>query len=58
MASLHNPKRNKNQDLLSGWGEAVKHVAELFGKAKGIYDVGRGLYSFGQVAAPAIGPVL
>jgi len=45
-----------------GWldsiGQKVKNVAEIVGAAKGIYDVGKGIYTAGQYIAPVVGALL
>ena len=57
MASLHN-FRNRTKKTQSSWvdsiGQKIRNVAEIVGTAKGLYDVGRGLYT----AAQAYGPIV
>ena len=52
MASLHNT--HKRQSFWGGVGTKVKHVAEIAGGIKGLYDTGRMLYN----VAPHIGPAV
>ena len=58
MAHLHNLGKNTQPSLLSNIGEKVKHVAEAIGTAKGLYELGRGIYQFGRMAAPIIAGLL
>ncbi len=52
MANLQNFRHNSHVGLLEHVGQKVKNVAELAGTMKGIYDVGKMIYSGFQVAAP------
>ena len=54
MAHLHNLRKNLKPSLLDGIGQKVRSVAEIVGTANGLYDVGKGLYTFGRMAAPVI----
>ena len=54
MAHLHNLRKNQKPSFLDGIGQKVRSVAEIVGTAKGLYDVGKGLYTFGRMAAPVI----
>ena len=59
MASLHNYRRHqKPMGWLDSIGQKVKNVAEILGAAKGIYDVGKGIYTAGQYIAPVVGALL
>jgi hypothetical protein len=59
MAHLNNHfPRNRKPSTLESIGNKIRSVAELAGTAKGIYDAGRALYSFGQTVGPMIGPVI
>jgi len=44
----------KSHSLMKGIGEKVKSVAELAGTLKGIYDVGRTVYTGFQAALPYV----
>ena len=57
MAHLHNLRKNQKPPFLDGIGQ-VRSVAEIVGTAKGLYDVGKGLYTFGRMAAPVITALL
>ncbi len=52
MANLQNFRHDSHVGLLEHVGQKVKNVAELAGTMKGIYDVGKMIYSGFQVAAP------
>ena len=59
MASLHNFKHSKQKySWINNIGNKVKSVAEFVGTAKGLYDIGRGIYSGFQVAAPIVAGLL
>ena len=58
MAHLHNLGKHTQPSFLSNIGEKVKHVAEAIGTAKGLYEVGRGKYQIGSMAAPIIAGLL
>ena len=45
MAHLHNMTGRTKPSWLTKVGNRVKTIAELAGTAKGIWDVGRGLYN-------------
>ena len=55
MASLHNFKHRQKTSWLDGVGNKIKNVAEIIGSVKGIYDVGRGLYTAVQAATLLLG---
>ena len=55
MASLHNFRHRQKPTWLEGVGNKIKNVAEIIGAAKGIYTVGRGLYTAAQAATPLLG---
>ena len=55
LAHFHNRHtRNYQQSMMSDIGNKVKGVAEFAGALKGIYDVGRSVYS----GAQALGPIV
>ena len=54
MASLHNFRHRQKPTWLEGVGNKIKNVAEIIGAAKGIYTVGRGLYTAAQAATPLL----
>ena len=52
MANLQNFRNNSHVNLLEHVGQKVKNAAEIAGTVKGIWDVGKMIYSGFQVAAP------
>ena len=52
MANLQNFRDNQRPDWITGLGQKVKNAAEFAGAVKGIYEVGRSVYSGFMVAAP------
>jgi len=54
MAHRHSINRSYSQSWLSSIGNKVKHVAEIAGAVKGIYDTGRMLYNAAQYIGPAV----
>ena len=54
MANLQNFRRQQDTSLLTHVGQKVKQAAEIAGAVKGVWDIGRGIYSGFQVAAPYI----
>ncbi len=52
MANLQNFRNNRHVGLLDNVGQKVKNVAEIAGTVKGIWDVGKMVYSGFQVALP------
>ena len=58
MAHLHNLRKNEKPSFISNIGDKVRHVAEAIGTAKGLYEIGRGIYSVGRVVAPVIAGLL
>ena len=52
MANLQNFRNNQRPSWIEGLGQKVRNVAELAGAVKGIYDVGRTVYSGFVAAAP------
>ena len=54
MAHMQNIHSHRNQSWLSSIGNKVKHVAEIAGAVKGIYDTGRMLYNAAQYIGPAV----
>ena len=40
--------------FLEALGQKVKHGVEMFGKAKGLYDTGKALFSAYETVAPLI----
>ena len=40
--------------FLEALGQKVKHGVEMFGKAKGLYDTGKALFSEYETVAPLI----
>ncbi len=61
MASLHNFRhkvRKEQTSWVDSLGQKIKNVAEIAGGAKGLYDIGRGLYTAAQTYGPAIAGAL
>ena len=58
MANLQNFRDNQRPDWLTGLGQKVKNAAEFVGAVKGMYEVGRTVYSGFAVAAPYIEAVM
>jgi len=52
MANLQNFRNNQRPNWIEGLGQKVKQAAELAGTVKGIYDVGKTIYSGFVAAAP------
>ena len=52
MANLQNFRNNRHVGLLENVGQKVKNAAEISGAVKGVWDVGKMIYSSFQVAAP------
>ena len=52
MANPQNFRHHKHVGLLENVGQKVKHAAEIAGTVKGIWDVGKMVYSGFNVAAP------
>ena len=57
MASLHFNHRKQKQSFLSDVGNKIKHVAEIAGAVKGIYDTGRRVYNGIRAIGPAMATV-
>ena len=56
MASLHNYRNgHKPTSFLDGIGTKIKHVSQFIGAAKGLYDIGRSIYTTGRTIAPIVG---
>ena len=56
MAHIHHFPRHKYQpSMLESVGQKVKTVAEIAGAAKGIWDIGRMIYTGAQTLGPALG---
>ena len=61
MAHLHNLRRNTNPSFLDNLGQKVRTVAGVVGTTKGLYDVGKtmySIYSMGRAAIPIIEAML
>ena len=50
--------RPHNRSYLSSVGDKVKHVAQIAGGIKGLYDTGRMLYNAAQYIGPAVAAVM
>ena len=54
LSKSHTHKTTIGTKILSG----IRTTAEVAGAAKTIYDIGKGIYSVGRVAAPMLGALL
>ena len=54
LSKSHTHKTTIGAKILSG----IRTTAEVAGAAKTIYDIGKGIYSVGRVAAPILGALL
>ena len=58
MAHLHYISKKAKPSWLAGIGNKVKSFAEIAGSAKGLWDVGRGIYqgisTYGPIVAQGI----
>lgn len=55
MAHLHNlPHRSYQPSLLENIGQKVKTAGEIAGTLKGIYDVGKSIYTGIQTIRPLV----
>ena len=52
MTNLQNFRNNRHVGLLENVGQKVKNAAEIAGAVKGVWGVGKMIYSGFQVAAP------
>ena len=52
MANLQNFRNNQRPDWITGLGQKVKNAAEFAGAVKGLYQVGKTVYSGFVAAAP------
>ena len=52
MANLQNFRDNQRPNWITGLGQKVKNVAAFAGAVKGMYEVGRTVYSGFVAAAP------
>jgi hypothetical protein len=54
MANLQNFRNNQRPNWIEGLGQKVKQAAEFAGAVKGMYEVGKTVYSGFVAAAPYI----
>ena len=54
MANLQNLPRRKKPSFLSSLGNKVKNAFEYGMAAKGLFDMGKGMYQGGSTYGPAI----
>ena len=54
MGHLHNLARHKKPSFLSQVGTKVRSAIEFAGTAKGLYDIGRGIYHGVRTLAPIV----
>ena len=52
MANLQNFRNNQRPSWIEGLGQKVRNVTEFAGAVKGMYNVGRTVYSGFVAAAP------
>ena len=52
MANLQNFRGNQRPSWITGLGQKVKQAAEFAGAVKGMYDIGRTVYTGVVAAAP------
>jgi len=60
MASLHNVNKHRMQQpsFLDCVGQKIHHAVAIAGMAKGLYDVGRTIYTIGRAVAPVAGALM
>jgi hypothetical protein len=54
MGHLRNLPKHKNPSFLSQVGSKIMSAAELAGAAKGLFDIGRGIYTGIRTVAPLV----
>jgi hypothetical protein len=55
MAHLHNYRHRQQPSMISQIGQKVLHAAQFAAEAKGLWDLGRGIYQTAQTIGPYIG---
>jgi len=55
MAHLHNYRHRNQPSMISQIGRKVAHAAQFAAEAKGLWDLGRGIYQTAQTIGPYIG---
>ena len=55
MAHLHNYRHRNQPSMISQIGQKVLHAAQFAAEAKGLWDLGRGIYQTAQTIGPYIG---
>ena len=55
MAHLHNYRHRNQPSMISQIGRKVIHAAQFAAEAKGLWDLGRGIYQIAQTIGPYIG---
>ena len=55
MAHLHNYRHRQQPSMISQIGRKVLHAAQFAAEAKGLWDLGRGIYQTAQTIGPYIG---
>ncbi len=58
MANLQNFRDNQRPDWITGIGQKAKQAAEFAGAVKGIYEVGKTVYSGFVAVAPYLEAVM
>ena len=55
MAHLHNYRHRNQPSMISQIGQKVLHAAQFAAEAKGLWDLGKGIYQTAQTIGPYIG---
>jgi len=55
MAHLHNYRHRNQPSMISQIGRKVIHAAQFAAEAKGLWDLGKGIYQTAQTIGPYIG---
>ena len=55
MAHLHNYRHRNQPSMISQIGQKVIHASQFAAEAKGLWDLGRGIYQTAQTIGPYIG---
>ena len=55
MAHLHNYRHRQQPSWVSQIGQKVLHAAQFAAEAKGLWDLGKGIYQTAQTIGPYIG---
>ena len=55
MAHLHNYRNKQHPSWINQVGQKVLHAAQFAAEAKGLWDLGKGIYQTAQTIGPYIG---